>query len=417
MAQLSDDCFAFGGPLMTAAEALALLDQRLVCVAEPERVKLRASRGRILAADVTATRAVPPHDNSAVDGYAVFWDDLARAAETSLPVAGRLAAGSRLERPAERGTAIRIFTGAPMPQGPDTVAMQEDCHMEGERVVIPPGLKRGANRRRAGEDVQAGSVILRAGRRLRPQDIGLAASVGWAELAVYRPLKAAVFSTGDELRDVGEAPQAGCVFDANRHALIAALEGQGCVVADLGILADEADAVREALARAAADHDLIVTSGGMSTGEEDHMRAAVTALGRIHFWRLAVRPGRPVAFGQVGRVPFIGLPGNPAAMMVMFMTIARPAILKLAGATEGAPHLFRVRADFGYRKKASRREWLRVRLYRDADGMLACAKFPREGAGILTSMVEADGLVELPEGMEDLSPGMMVEFLPFSEVS
>ena len=416
MAQLSDDCFAFGGELMTAGEALALLAERLDVVVEPEPVALRKALGRILAADVTSDLAVPPHDNAAVDGYAVAFDELDADRETRLPVTARVAAGQALDRAARPGEAIRIFTGAPMPVGMDTVLMQEDCRADGDDVIIPPGIKRGANRRHAGEDIAAGSVILEAGRRLKPQDLGLAASIGRATLDVYQRLRVALFSTGDEIREVGDELPPGCVYDANRYALAGLLETLGCAVDDLGILPDAFDAIRDALRDAARTHDLIVTSGGVSIGDEDHVRDAVTELGSIHFWRLAIRPGRPLALGQVAEIPFLGLPGNPVAVMVTFMRFARPAILLMAGCRDIAPKTFHVRASFGYKKKLNRREWLRVSLFTDDDGAPAVRKFPRDGAGILSSMVAADGLVELPEDLAAIEPGAMVEFLPFSEV-
>jgi len=417
MAQLSNDCFAGDGALMRLDPALEILAQRVGPVAETERVALRAAAGLVLAEDVVAGRDVPPHDNSAVDGYAVLHDDLEAEGETCLPVGGRTAAGHPLGRAARRGEAIRIFTGAPMPEGMDTVFMQEDCREEADgKAVLPPGLKQGANRRKRGEDIARGSIILHRGQRLRPQDVGLAASVGCSELLVHRRLRAAVFSTGDEIREPGSEAPAGCVYDANRYTLIALLEGLGCEVADLGILRDDTADIREALARAAAGHAVIVTSGGMSTGEEDHVKAAVEALGSLYFWRLAIKPGRPVALGQVGATPFIGLPGNPVAMMVTFLRLARPVILRLMGCTDTTPHLFRVLAGFEHKKKRDRREWVRARLAPDGEGRLVARKFPRDGAGILSSMVESDGLVELPEEMTHLAPGTEVDFLPFNEV-
>lgn len=423
MAQLSEDCFAFGGQLMSAATALEALRARIRPVAERQSVPLAEALGRVLAADVTAPRDVPPHDNSAVDGYAIFHADLDPGHDTVLPVGGRAAAGHPLGRPARRGEAIRIFTGAPMPQGPDgggpdTVMMQEDCVAEGDRVRLRPGIRQGANRRRAGEDVRAGEIVLHAGSRLRPQEIGLAASLGRTGLDVFRPLRVALLSTGDEVREPGQALPEGAIYDANRYTLAALLRGLGCAVTDLGILPDRLDEVRAALAGAAAGHDLLLTSGGMSTGEEDHMKAAVESLGSLHFWRLAIKPGRPVALGQVGEVPFVGLPGNPVAVMVTFLVFARPLILQLAGASEAAaaPRLFRVRAGFDHKKKEGRREYLRARLERDAEGRLVARKFPRDGAGILSSMVEADGLVELGEDVVRLAAGSEVDFLPFSGV-
>ena len=420
MAQLTEDCFAFGGELVTAASALAALEARVRPVVEAETVALSRALGRVLAEDVIAPRSVPPHDNAAVDGYAVYFGDLDPDGETRLPVTGRAAAGHPLPHPARRGEALRIFTGAVMPGGadggPDTVMMQEDCTEACGQVTVRPGIKRGANRRPAGEDITAGSTILAAGRRLRPQDLGLAASVGRTELAVFRPLRVAVFSTGDELREPGEAAPEGAVYDANRITLVALLGGLGTEVSDLGILPDRLEAITCGLTRAAAANDLIVSSGGMSTGEEDHVRAAVEALGSLHFWRLAVKPGRPIGLGQVGAVPFVGLPGNPVAMMVTFLRIARPLVLGLAGCTARAPALYRVRAGFSHKKKRDRREWVRCRLLTDDDGAPVAAKFPREGAGILSSLVEADGLVELPEELTALEAGAMVDFLPFNEV-
>ena len=416
MAQLSDDCFAFGGELMSGAEALEIIKARTVALPAVETVPLARARGRILAASVVAPRNVPPHDNAAVDGYAVFFDDLSPGVETVLPVEGRATAGHPLAHMARRGAAVRIFTGAPMPAGLDTVFMQEDCIEQGGAVRLPAGLKRGANRRRAGEDVTAGSTVLAAGLRLRPQEIGLAASLGFAELPVYRRLRVALLSTGDEVREPGGALAAGAIYDANRYTLGALLDSLGAEVSDLGILPDDRAAIQSALARAAETHDLIVTSGGMSTGEEDHMKAAVEALGRLHFWRLAIKPGRPVAMGQVGRVPFMGLPGNPVAVMVTFLVLARPLILRISGATDITPHSFRAVSGFAYRKKPGRREYLRAKLEPAPDGGWIAKKFPRDGAGILSSMVESDGLVVLDEGATDIVPGASVPFLPFREV-
>ncbi len=421
MAQLSDDCFAFGGELMPAADALERLVASTEVVAATEAVPLAAAYDRILAEDVISERDVPPHDNAAVDGYAVYFDDLAPDSESRLPLTGRVAAGHELGRPARRGEALRVFTGAPMPHGegeagPDTVLMQEDCREDGGAVVIPPGIKRGANRRNAGEDIKRGASILEQGRRLRPQDVGLAASVGRAALTVYRPLRIAVFSSGDEIYEPGAALGPGGIYDANRY-LIAGLVAQlGCQVVDLGILPDRLDAVREALRDAARDNDVLLTSGGVSTGDEDHIKAAVEALGHLHFWRLAIRPGRPLAFGQVGRVPFVGLPGNPVAVLVTFLRFARPLILRLSGCARTEPARYRVRANFDYKKKPGRREWLRARLETAADGTVEARKYASDGAGILSSAVYADGLVELAEEVTRLETGTMVDFLPFNEM-
>ncbi len=417
MTQLSNDCFAFGGDLLTTTAALELLAERVSPVTEIERVALGEALDRVLAEDLVAEVSVPPHDNSAVDGYAVRFDDLDAEAETRLEVLGRTAAGHPLGRPLGSAEAVRIFTGAVMPEGADTVFMQEDVSVDGDHVVLPPGLKRGANRRHAGEDVAAGATVLVRGHRLRPQDVGLAASVGRTELVVHRRLRVAVFSTGDEVREPGEPLPPGAIYDANRYLLMSLMRSLAGSVTDLGILPDEAGEVRAALDEAAADHDLLIASGGVSVGEEDHVKAAVEALGSLYLWRLAIKPGRPIALGQVKEVPFVGLPGTPVAAMVTFLRFARPLILRLGGCTQVDPVLYRVRAEFSHSKKANRREWVRARLETGGDGALVARKFARQGAGILSSLVESDGLVELPEEMTRLRSGTMVDFLHFSDVS
>src|SRR6202047_319651 len=326
MAQLSEDCFAFGGTLLGVDAALALIDERVKPVVGEETVPLGEACGRILARDLVAEIDVPPHANSAVDGYAVAHADLLPDRDTVMPVGGRAAAGHPLGRPTAHGEAIRIFTGAAMPDRGDTVMMQEDCVVEAGRVRLAPGIRKGANRRHAGEDVARGAVALAAGRRLKPADLGLAAALGNDRLPVFRALRVALLSTGDEGRGPGGA---------------------------------RAAARADTLAGASVGHDLIVTSGGVSTGEEDHVRTAIERLGRIDFWRLAIKPGRPVALGQVKGVPLIGLPGNPVAAALTFAVLARPLILRLAGAAAEPPLLFRVAAGFAYRKKAGRREYLR----------------------------------------------------------
>ena len=417
MTQLRDDCFAFGGKLMTAGEALNILAERVSTTVETESVMLDAAAGRILAEPMASTFDQPPHDNAAVDGYALRHQDLNKDRETRLHIIGRAAAGHPLAGTVAPGHAARIFTGAVMPTGTDTVVMQEDVTLEDEAVQVPPGLRKGANRRRAGEDVGRGETVLEAGQRLRPQEIAMAAAIGADHLHVFQPLRVAVFSTGDELVEPGAALAPGAVYDANRHLLMALIRGLKCVVNDLGILPDKADVVRRSLQAAATAHDLLLTSGGISTGEEDHVRAAVEADGSLHFWRLAIKPGRPLALGQVGATPFIGLPGNPVAAMICFLRFARPLILKLSGATDLEPQFFQVRADFEHHKKADRREWVRARLAADADGNLVARKFERQGSGIITSLVQSDGLVEIGEDVTYLGVGDVVDFLPFNEVA
>ncbi len=396
MAQLSDDCFAFGGALLSVDQALARISERVVPVVNAETVSLRAAVGRVLAEDLVAAINLPPHANSAVDGYAVRHADLSDDRETELPVGGRAAAGHPLGRAIRPGEAVRIFTGAPMPSGADTVMMQEDCIATDGRVRLKPGIRKGANRRHAGEDVAQGETALAAGMRLGPAEIGLAAALGHDELRVYRPLRVALLSTGDEVREPGTRLPPGAIYDANRFMLAALLERLGCEVSDFGIIPDREGALVDTLSSACSAHDLIVTSGGVSTGDEDHVKAAVERLGALHFWRLAIKPGRPVALGQIEGVPVIGLPGNPVAVAVTFAVLARSLILKLAGAVAPPPPTFPVRAGFAYRKKPGRREYLRARLERNGDAVVA-VKYPRDGAGILSSIVHSEGLVVLDE--------------------
>jgi molybdopterin molybdotransferase len=421
MAQLNDDCFVIGDALTPAAEALTRLEQTIQPVADAETILLRAATGRVLARDIISAHDVPPHDNAAVDGYAVYFDDLNTDGETRLPLIGRATAGHPMTGPAAAGAAIRIFTGAailPEADGtaPDTVFMQEDCKDDGSHVVVPSGIYRGANKRARGEDVRAGDTILETGHRLRPQDVGLAAAIGQTHLEVYRRLKVAVFSTGDEVFEPGASLPPGGIYDANRFTIAGLVESLGCEVNDLGILADDRSTVTDALREAAGHHDVLLTSGGVSVGEEDHVKAAVEDLGQLHFWRLAIRPGRPIAFGQINQVPFVGLPGNPVAVMVTFLRFARPMILRLGGCRDVTPQHYRVRAAFDYRKKPGRREWLRARLVRTEEGTLTAEKYSSDGAGVLSSAVFADGLIEVAEDVTELKTGSYVEFLPFNEM-
>lgn len=416
MAQLGNDCFTPGSGLMTTAEALALIETQLKPVVGTARLPLMQAHGRILGERVTAPGNVPPHDNAAVDGYAFRSADLRAGSPTLLRIAGRATAGHPWSDTVPPSCAVRIFTGAVMPAGLDTVAMQEDCSPGGDSVTIPPGLNPGANRRRAGEDMTAGTTILPAGQILRPQDIGLAAAAGHADLTVRHRLRAAVFSTGDEIVEPGQPLPAGAIHDANRYALTALLQGMGCTVEDLGILPDRREAIATGLAQASTRNDLVVTSGGVSVGDEDHVRSVVADLGSLHFWRLAIRPGRPLALGTIGDSAFVGIPGNPVAVMVTFLMFVRPIVHRMAGANVASPHRFSVAAGFSCRKKIGRREWIRARLD-GADGDLPIAhRFARDGAGIMTSMVESDGLIELGEDLSSVAHGDVLPFIPYSEV-
>ena len=413
MAQLSDDCFAFGGALMSVEQAQGLIAARVPMPEGREEVPLSAVRGRVLARDLVAPIPLPPFDNAAVDGWAFRHADLRASAPTRLTEAGRVAAGHVAARPARRGEAVRVFTGAPMPEGTDTCVMQEDVRREEGAILVPPGLGRGANARPAGEDVARGAVALAAGRVLGPAEIGLAAALGQHRLAV-RPLpRIGVFSTGDELAEPGTPLGPAQTHDSNRFTLLAMLAALPCIATDLGILPDDAARTATALAAAARGHDLLLTSGGVSTGDEDHVRAAIEAGGSLVFWRLAVKPGRPAAMGVIGGTPVVGLPGNPVATVVCFLHLARPLLMRLAGAADRPLPRYAALADFDYRKKAGRREYVRVTL-RTEGGMTRAAKFPREGAGLLSSLTQSDGFAELPEDITRVAPGDAVTVLPFA---
>ncbi len=413
MAQLSDDCFAFGGPMMSVDDAVALIAARVGQVAENETVDLRDADGRVLAADLIAPLPLPPFTNSAVDGYAVRSVDLPAAAPRALPVAARVQAGARAPSPIEAGQTIRVFTGAPMPEGADTVYMQEDVRIDDAGcIVMPAGLRAGANVRPIGEDFAAGQVALRSGRRLRPQDVALAAAFGVTHVPVRRRIRVAVVSTGDEVVTPGAPRGEAQLFDSNRFMLMAMLTRLGCEVSDHGILQDQRAAIAEGLRRAAGGCDLIVTSGGVSAGEEDHVKAGIESAGSLVLWRMAIKPGRPVAMGIVAGTPLIGLPGNPVASFVTFIHVVRPTVLALAGAVQSKRLAMPVRAGFAYRKKRGRREYVRAHL-RAVDGGVEAVKFPREGAGLLSSLVATDGLVELEESTTEVEPGQTVGFIAY----
>jgi molybdopterin molybdotransferase len=424
MAQLSDDCFAFNGPLLPVDDAERLIAARVTPVDGRESVTLMQAQGRVLAEDIIAPVNVPPFDNSAVDGYAVRIADLDPKHDTPLMIVDRVAAGHAASHAIAAGQAIRIFTGAPMPEGADTVFMQEDCRIEADRVVLPPGLKLGANRRLAGEDMRAGAVALPAGRRLAVQHIALAAALGLTKLNVYRRLRVALFSTGDEIVEPGAALPPAALYDSNRYLLSGLFARFGAEVTDLGILGDNANELSRALASAAADHDLVVTTGGVSTGEADYVRSALESVGRIVFWRVAIKPGRPVAMGVIpsGKpgaksgegAAFVGLPGNPVAVFVTFVRVVRPLLLRLAGALPEPLVAMPARATFSYKKRKGRREYVRVALRAAADGVIEAVKFEQDGAGVLTSLTETDGLAELGEDVTNVEPGSTVGFLSYA---
>ncbi|HWT31816.1 MAG TPA: gephyrin-like molybdotransferase Glp [Propylenella sp.] len=415
--RLIDDCFLTDRERLRHDDAIAILRERIRPVVGRETVALKAVAGRILAEAVTSPRNVPAADNAAVDGFGYAHGDY-EAVGGFFPVAARVAAGHPSPLPHIAGTAVRIFTGAVMPEGADTVAMQEDCetHVQDGRefVVIPPGLKRGANRRKAGEDLAEGAVVARPGTRLRPQEIAAIASTGRDSIAVFRRLRVALVSSGDEIVRPGTPLGAGQVYDSNHFLLTALLHTVDAEVTDAGIMPDEAGAVRDALAALARTHDAILTTGGASRGEEDHLVTTLDAIGRRHLWQLAVKPGRPMSFGQIGDCPVVALPGNPVAAFVCFLLYVRPMLVVMGGGIWPEPQRFLVPTDFEVsERKPGRREFLRGRLAQNDHGQVV-QKFPRDGSGLITSLREADGLIELVEDLPSVARGDLVHFLPFS---
>lgn len=401
-------------PLMSLDEALERLLGTVRPLPDAETVSTFDARDRVLAEDVRSALDVPPQDNSSMDGYALRCADVP-AAGVRLPVSQRIPAGV-VGAPLQPGTAARIFTGAQVPAGADAIVMQELCEVDGDGVRVNAVPEVGQWIRRRGEDVQAGSVVLAAGLKLGPAALGLAASVGAAELRVARRPRVALFSTGDELAMPGEPLKPGAIYNSNRFTLKALIEACGGVCQDHGIVPDRLDATRETLRRAAQASDVIVTSGGVSVGEEDHLRPAFQAEGRLDLWSIAMKPGKPLAFGAVRRADgsnawFLGLPGNPVSSFVTFLLAVRPVMLRLQGADASAPRPLMQRADFDWPRPDKRREFLRVR--RNGDGGLEL--FPNQSSGVLTSTVWGDGLVDVPAG-QAFRRGDAVRYLPFAEL-
>ncbi|MGC2856038.1 gephyrin-like molybdotransferase Glp [Novispirillum sp. DQ9] len=413
-----NDCFKAPDSLIRLDEVLGLLDARLTPVVGTETVPLAEAAGRVLAEDVVADNTVPPFPSAAMDGFAFRAADLAGSGETALRITARIAAGHPHKGAFGPGEAARIFTGAPVPADLDTVVMEEDVRVDGATVFLPEGLTRGTFVRPAGEDFFTGATVLTAGRRLRPQDVAMAGAAGRGELTVFRRLRVAVFATGDELVEPGRRLPEGAVYCSNRFGLVAAARALGCEVEDLGTLPDRVGDVRDALDAASRSHDLLITSGGVSIGGEDHVRAVVESLGAVHLWRMAIKPGKPTALGSVGPAAFVGLPGYPVSSMVIFMIVARPVILRLSGATAEPllPPRLKVRAGFSFTKKHKRRQFLRAALRVAEDGQPEVVGWPSQEPSVLSSLVGTDGLIDFAEDATAIAPGDMVDFLLYQQV-
>ena len=418
-----DDCFAHSQQLLTHAEAIALLKDRINPSQNFEIIPLSPAVGRRLTTTITADGAVPAHTNTAVDGYAFRHADYDQAAGAHFPISGRATAGHPMVSTLLPRTAARIFTGAVMPMGSDTVAMQEDCTTNELGIHIPGGLKLGANVRKAGEDVAHGTVLFKAGHTLRPQDLAALASIGLGSVTCFRRLRICIVSTGDEVQAAGSGKLSlGHVYDANTPMLAALVPLAGADVEQLGIWPDDAKAIRDKLAAAAEQFDVILTSGGASRGDEDHMASALDALGSRHFWQIAIKPGRPMMFGQIKRFEpgaspciVVGLPGNPVAVFVCFLMYVFPLLQKLGGGHWREPRRYRLPAGFAFNgRKPGRREFWRGMLVDTPEG-LAVDKFARDGSGLISSLRAADGLIDIPEGAGDVAVGDLVDFIPLTE--
>ena len=403
----ADDCC---GPssLISVDEALALILDGIRPVSEIEQVPLEAALGRVLAQAIRSDIDVPGHDNSAMDGYAVRSEDISEAGVV-LPVSQRIPAGHAGTELAP-GTAARIFTGAPLPPGADAVVMQELCEQRGDSVAINMRVETGANVRRAGEDIEQGGDVLAAGARLRPQELGLLASIGTGVVPVSRRLKVATFFTGDELVEPGTKLAPGQIYNSNRYTLKGLLETRGCDIIDLGLVPDTLQATVDVLRQAASLADVVITSGGVSVGEEDYVRIALQQLGELTMWRIAMKPGKPVAYGRINETLFMGLPGNPVSVFVTFLLFARPMLLKLQGVADVLPAVIRVRAGFE-RAGVKRQEYLRVRLQQGSRGP-ELGLHPHQGSGVLSSASWADGLAVVKAG-QAVAIGDMLDYMPF----
>jgi len=399
-------------PLLAYHEALEQLTSSVAAVGKVVDKPLLQVRGAVLAESIKSEIDVPGCAMSSMDGYAINTTDLAASGETSLPLSQRIAAGTAGETLAS-GTAARIFTGAPIPDGADAVIMQEQVDADDHGIRFDSRPTKGNNIRPAGNDIQRGNIILHKGCRLRAQDIGLAASVGLQTLPVYEPVKVGMFFTGDELVEQGQKLGAGKIYDSNRYTLHGLLESMDCEIVDLGLVGDTLAATREAMLRASSLADLVVTTGGVSVGEEDHVRIAIEQLGELRLWRLAIKPGKPLAYGQINETAFIGLPGNPVSVFATFCLFVCPVIQIMQGRDWHQPIALAVSADFDWPKPDSRREFLRARLALDPSGQTVAQIYPNQDSGVLTSTVWADGFVEIGEN-QTVQAGEPVNYLPFA---
>jgi molybdopterin molybdotransferase len=401
-------------PLLSVDQALDLLRQHAPAAKDVEKIACVEANGRVLAGDLVADRDVPRHDNSAMDGYAVRTRDIGPEEVSWLPVDQQIPAG-HLGSELAPGSAARILTGAPIPSGADAVVKQEVCSLRNGRVGIPLNVQQGANIRPRGEDIRSATVVLGQGMRLGPPEIAIAAALGLTQLPVFRKPRVAVLSTGTEVVEPGHPIGEGQIYDSNRYALIALIKAVGCDAIDCGHLPDDLGLTRQGMLAACNGADLVLTSGGVSVGDEDHVRHAIEAEGTLHAWRIAIKPGKPVAFGSIAETPVIGLPGNPGAAFVTFLMLVRPFLKCMQGHQPTRREGFRMAAGFAVSSSRTRRRYLRARVDLDDAGVPRVVLSDKQGSAILTTLSWADGLADIPEG-ETVEPGQLVNFLPFSEL-
>ena len=399
---------------LSADAALEQIKSGAVRIRGIEKIAIREALNRILAEDIRSHINVPTGTNSAMDGYAVNSGDIPSSGSAELSVLGTAWAGKPFGGELTAGSCVRIMTGAIMPDGADTVIIQEDVQVTGAGIIIDGATRKGDNVRQAGEDIAAGDLILTSGRRLNPADIGLIASLGIAEVCVVRRLRVAFFSTGDELRSIGETLSDGAIYDSNRYTLYGMLERMGADIIDMGVIKDDLDDLEEAFSIAAANADVLITSGGVSVGEADYIKEILAKLGKVDFWKVAIKPGRPLAFGQVGNAVFFGLPGNPVSVMVTFYEFVQPALRKMIGEDDAGILSLKARCDSRLKKRPGRVEYQRGILQKDQDGNLVVVKTGAQGSGILRSMSQANCFIILPIESSGVEPGAFVDIQPFS---
>ena len=416
MTQLSNDCFKSSKKRISLEKAVSILEKRIKCIKKTQKIKLDQALGRILSKDIVSKINVPPFNNTAVDGYAFKYSYLNKKKETTLKLSGRITAGQNFNKKIKKGEIARIFTGARVPEGADTVIMQEDCNTTDNEIILKPGIFKGANIRKKGEDIKYGKKIIYKGSKLKAQDIALIASVGIKEIDVFEKLTVGIFTTGNELYEPGAKISNSGIYDSNRYCLKNLLETINCSVKDYGIKKDNEKLIKNTLKKISKECDLIITTGGMSVGDEDYVRKIVEENGYLNFWNIAIKPGRPVALGNIFKKPFIGLPGNPVSVMITFLKIALPTINKLSGFSSPKEKNFIVTTDFNFKKKSGRKEFLRVTISKNLNGQIKIKNYPNSGSGIFSSMVETDGLIELPEKLTYLKKGTKVKFVPYSEI-